>query len=316
MGMPGRWRAGRLVAIAGCWALSAACLSALAVSADVARAAPQFYENSKLVGSTPVPTLAWGEVTFGSSVLGKVHCLAELEDRVWNADGRGEGEVGDFDTGWCEAPEEERALEFACDFNLPEPCPYPWSPAVTAEMPPEKRTRQGEVCIEKTKTLEQCSAKNAEGDYTERETKLLTSEFHRRAASLPWKLELVSGEREEEEGVLEKVGVHEYGESGTATAQSTSCYPTEGGEPASFKALPSGCIGIDIVLSQVPLEFVYYGTQEIFGLNGVRNGLTPSRLQFIDAGKLFSSEGLEGEGSVQGLVKLLGWAGQELVTAR
>jgi len=134
--------------------------------------------------------------------------------------------------------------------------------------------------------------------------------------SLPWKVELIRGERNEEEGVLQKIGLHEYGESGTATAKSTKCYPKEGEKPASFKAIPLGCIGVNILFPQIPAEFAYYGTQEIFGVNGVKNGLTPSHLSFTSAGGLFSSEGLEGEGSTEGSVKLLGSVGQELLTAR
>ena len=183
-------------------------------------------------------------------------------------------------------------------------------------MPLEKIARQAEICIVKTKTLEECDANNPEGNYTERETRLLISEFHRRAASLPWKVELVRGEDEGEEAVQQKIGLHAFGETGTALGHSTACYPTEAGKPASFKVLPTGCIGVNVLFPQIPAEYIYFGTQEIWDQNGVKSGLSPSHLEFLEAGTLFSSEGLDGEASITGEVKLDGSKNLELITAR
>lgn len=310
-------RSGAPAALAGCLALSIAGVSALAASAAAAYTPPAFFSNGQALGSTPRSFSAWGRITLQNTVLGKVNCVVLMDGSVWNAaGGRGAGEVGGFSTSDCEAPSAEPLFELERGCLREYECDEPLTVFLTAEMPLEKVARQAEICIVKTKTIEQCDAKNPEGEYTERETKLLTSEFHRGVASLPWKLELTEGEREEEEDVMQKIGLHEYGESGTAIAHSTKCYPKEGEKPASFQALPSGCIGIDMVIPQIPDEFVYYGTQEIFGENGVKNGLFPSRLDFIEAGTLFSSGGLNGEVWIAGEVKLDGSKALELITAR
>ncbi len=112
------------------------------------------------------------------------------------------------------------------------------------------------------------------------------------------------------------MGLHEYGESGNSTEHSTLCYPKEGANPAVFTKLPSGCVGVTIIFPQIPLEFVFYGTQEIEAINGFGNGLNASRLEFVQAGKLFSSEGLDGEGETTGAVNLFGAKQVELMISR
>jgi hypothetical protein len=294
---------------------------------------PRAYENGAELSQTAIPIVAWGLIQLESSVLGKIHCLNTFFAQGWNQhehfEGskpiRGYGEVLGWGNSNCEAPEEKASLEVAHKKEIEEGrIEVPLTVTATAEMPLEKIGRQAEICKEEKKTLAQCSAKNSEGVYTERETKLLTAEFHRRVVTLPWKVELIRGEREEEAGTMQKIGLHEYGESGTANesknppspAHSTKCYPKESERPASFKVLPSGCIGVNILFPQIPAEFIFYGTQEIWGINGVKNGLSPSRLHFLEAGTLFSTEGLEGEGSTTGEVKLVGANGVELLTAK
>ena len=61
---------------------------------------------------------------------------------------------------------------------------------------------------------------------------------------------------------------------------------------------------VNIIFPQIPLEFVFYGTQEVWSLNGAGNGLNTSKLEFLEAGTLFTSEGKEGEGSTEGTVKI------------
>lgn len=303
-------------------AAAALVVAALLLAPAVAQAEevpPRAYDNAAEVGTTHVPIVAWGEITLHSSVLGKIHCLNTFFAEGWNQHEhfesskpiRGTGEVLGWGNSQCEAPEELSSLEILHKKEIEAgKIEKPITVTATAEMPLEKIGRYAEICASETKTLEQCKSES------EREVKLETIEFHRRVVSLPWKVELIRGERNRKEVVLQKIGVHEYGESGTAVGKSTKCYPKEGENPASFKAVPSGCIAVNILFPQIPAEFVFYGTQEIESINGVKNGLSPSRLNFLEAGPLYSTEGLEGEGTTTGEVKIMGSAGQELLTAK
>ena len=298
---------------------------ALAPAQALAEEPPRGYSNGIELSEAPTPIVAWGEIQLHSTVLGKIHCLNTFFAQGWNAhehyEGskpiRGYGEVLGWGNSDCEAPEEIASLEVAHKREIEEgKIQAPITVTASAEMPLERIGRQAEICIEASKTLEQCATKNSEGKYTEREVRLVTSEFHRRVATLPWKVELIRGEREEEAGTLQRIGIAEYGEGGTAATHTTKCYPTERELPASFKVLPAGCVGVNILFPQIPAEFVFYGSQEIWGINGVKNGLSPSRLRFLEAGTLTSPENLEGEGSTTGEVKLVGAAGVELLTAK
>jgi hypothetical protein len=54
----------------------------------------------------------------------------------------------------------------------------------------------------------------------------------------------------------------------------------------------------------------------MFTVNGFASGLHPSRLQFSEPGKLFSSEGVEGEGETTGEVRIFGSEAVQLINAR
>lgn len=281
---------------------------------------PRVYSNGA-IAQQRVPIIAWGELKLHSTVLGIVKCGAEFSGEGFNQREllektkpvRGYGEVLGMGISGCEAPELEKSIESVHRPEIEEGrIELPLTLTVTAEMPLEKIAKQGEVCKSPKETLEECAA------LSERETRTLISEYHRRPSSMPWKTELERGVFEEEEVVTLRLGLHEFGESGTATAHTGKCYPTEGsGSQATFKVLPRGCLGINVVFPQVPAEFVFYGSQELMNLNGVGNGMSPSRLVASAAsGTLFSSEGLEGEGELTGQVKILGSSEQQLVTAR
>jgi hypothetical protein len=283
---------------------------------------PQLYNNSRLVGETQrVQTFGNGRIQLHSTVLGKIDCASTFAAEAWNAHANGVtetpvhayAEVLGWGTSSCTAPETIADIE--CGSCLQryreEHIPLPITITVSSEMPVEKTFRQGEVCIDETKTLSQCPLAS------ERETKTIISSYHRRVSSLPWKVELIRGERAEEKGVLAKVGLAEYGETGTASAQNTKCYPKEGTNPASFEKVPPGCVAVDIIFPQIPYEFAYYGTEEIWAVNGAGNGLDASHLEWVaPAGRLFSSKGTEGEASTEGKMRLSGAEAVELLTAK
>jgi hypothetical protein len=308
--------------------LSSVAAAMVAASATIptpaqAEAPPLVYVNvnKTLLSTVHVPMFANGHLQLHSTVLPKISCANIFWGEAWNAHENNEatkpehayGEVLGWATSSCtwERTGPEPLLEPPPERVREEHIPLPITVTASSEMPAEKTFRQGEICKEETKTLSQCPLAS------ERETKAIITSYRRRASSFPWKVELIRGEREEEKGVLAKIGLAEYGEAGTAQAQSTKCYPKEGTSPASFEKVPPGCIGVDIIFPQIPYEFAYYGTAEIWAVNGAGNGLDPSQLQWpAPAGNFFSSKGSEGEASTTGTLKLSGAAAVQLMTAK
>jgi hypothetical protein len=282
---------------------------------------PLGYANNVKLTTAHTPILANGKIDLESTILGEVHCLNTFAAYGWNEHEHGEaakpergiGEVVGWGTSLCEAPKEVESLEAVYHKHI--------TVTASAEMPLEKELQEAEVCTEETKTLlSECKLAS------ERRVANVPSIVRRRVASLPWLVELIRGQRGEAKSTLEKVGVHAYGEAGTATAQNTACFPKEKfinpetlkeeERAAVFTKVPEGCVKVDIIFPQIPLEFIYYGTQELWGVNGFTNGLHPSKLEFKEPGKLFSSEGGEGEGNTTGEVRVFGNASVQLMTAK
>jgi hypothetical protein len=280
---------------------------------------PVAYANGVKLSTTKVPLTANGEIQLHSTVLGKITCQNTFYAQGWNegsSPSHAYGEVLGWGTSSCTAPEELKSLEAADKKQIEEgKILAPLTVFASSEMPVEKTVREGSVCaVEKKVYLSECP--NA----SERVGKNYIAKFARRVSSLPWKLEIIRGERSEEAGILQKIGLAAFGESGTATGHSTKCYPTEkvGSEvqDANWEVVPAGCIAVNIVFPQIPLEFVFYGSQEVWAINGAGNGLNTSRLEFKESGTLFTSEGLEGEGSTTGKVKISGAESVQLMTAK
>jgi hypothetical protein len=282
---------------------------------------PLIYENNKLVPmKPPVPVLANGQFTLVSPVLGKIQCVNTFNANVWNEPEHGEasnlvhgyGEITGWATSSCVAPQEEASLESIYKKRI--------TTVVSAEMPLERDFIEAEVCAEEGKLLSDCT------NSSERKIVRLPSGVRRRLASTPWKFEMIRGEREGVPGELAKLGLHEFGESGSAEQQSTACFakekfispepPREEERPVNFTKIPPGCIAVNIIFPQIPLEFVFFGSQEIWSVNGIVNGLHPTHWDFRKAGNLFSSEGLEGEGEFVGELHDDGAAAEQLITAK
>jgi hypothetical protein len=193
---------------------------------------------------------------------------------------------------------------------------HPYTYVVSAELPLDKTMMEAELCSEERKTqLSECPSS------AERSVGKVIREVGPRTFSAPWKLELVRGVREEQEGVLAKIGVSEFGEGGSAETESTKCYPREeiGGVPgvmARFTAVPQGCFEVDVMVPQVPVEWPFYGTQELWLQNGIGNGLHPSRLQFRRPGALFASEEKPEAAEQTGELRLFGSEAVQLISAR
>jgi hypothetical protein len=315
--------------ISGLVATVAACtIVTVAPAIAEAESPPLFYANGKRLTATPVPVLANGRLKLESPVIGEVGCVINFWLNVRNEHEHGEasnpergyGEV----TGWgaglgnlaCTRPRLTLQLERVYEQQI--------TTTISAEMPLEEEFgEEAEACAVEyppRTRLSECP------NPSERKIGRVVSAVRRRALSLPWKLELIRGARGEREGVLTKVGLHELGEAGKAETQSTACFPKEKfvnpetakeeERPAKYTGIPSGCVALDVIFPQIPLEFVFYGTLEIFTVNGFINGLHPSKWEFLVPGRLFSSEGAEGEGETTGEVKLFGSEAEQLINTR
>ena len=287
----------------------AGALAALALSPALALGSPQWYDNGTLVGAAHTPAVVWGEIEFESGAVGKIHCMNVMNLSIWNESSQGYGQFEGWGTNACKAPQLEETLEKAYEQPIKEGLIHsPLSVFATSELPLRVEYREGSTCKERSKTLlSQCDTEPSEERIVSHEL-VLNNGLHRRASSFPWGIALGSAIREEEEVPVPKIGIPPAGQS---------CYPTEGGKPVSWEKVPSGCVKITIVCPQVPAEVVFYGSLEPTLINGVKNGLSPSRLQFGEvAGKLISSTGEAPETVVAKELKLDGMNGVELLQAK
>jgi hypothetical protein len=276
-------------------------------AAGASEKAPEGYKNAKLFrNGGPEPILATGTVKLVSETFGDVECLTTSygvgHNQVIGSETRAAGEIEAWDAFNCTSPYLE-----------------------TLEAADKKQLEKKEIpCATSGATI-------GEGKcFTVFMTAELPFETEERTvrrghSSLPWKGEVVSREEEGERSYYLRTGMHAFGESAAANnyaAESGTCYPTEEKvrgtvTPANWKAVPTGCMVINIVFPQIPSEVVVYGGQEPLIVNGAKNGLFPSRLEFAETGKLFSSEGSLGTNiASSGTVYADGAVSLELVTVK
>jgi hypothetical protein len=197
---------------------------------------------------------------------------------------------------------------------------------VTAEQPLQKGTLEAEICTASergvNKRLSECPT-------SERTTTELVREVRRQSTSLPWKAELVRGKTEAgESAVVQRIGIASYGECGPGEGEATAVNPVKCRArernskcfPASPTAteIPAGCIEINMVIPQIPVEIPLYGSVEETWRNGAGSGIDPSRLEFEEgwSGTL-SSLSEPGSSAPFGVeAKVIGAEAQALLTAR
>lgn len=308
--------------MARCWRLLIGCSAGVALACAVAPVAaqaetevpPQFYSNNHLAGgvSSPVKAIAWGAIRLESAAVGKIECHNVMNFSAWNESNRGVGQFEGWGTNACVAPELEELLEKTYEEPIKKGLiKSPISVFATSELPSKPEFREAETCTEETKTkLSECESGGT------RDVQELLAAVRRRATSFPWKLKLVRAIREEAEEVVANIGVAPAGQN---------CYPTEkvieeGHEverPVSWEKEPSGCLKIVIVCPQIPAEVVFYGTMSPQFFNGVKNGLSPTRMVFNkEAGELLSNHGEAPETGISGELKILGMNEQQLLIGR
>ena len=159
-------------------------------------------------------------------------------------------------------------------------------------------------------------------------------EPNRRTVRVPWNVELLCGAREEEFTGIVRIGVpnSEFPKSGATPCPETAEESSTLAEYEAYKKereekkgcyvtnpAPEGCIHVVMVEPGAGLEVAFGGTLWAHAINGVKNGLTPSRWVFEEKGGELQCERPEGctaTGTDTGEVKVLGYNGIELMQAR
>ncbi len=250
-----------------------------------------------------------------SGAVGTIECHNAMNLSIWNEAGKGVGQFEGWGTNACTAPTLEETLRITYEHAINEgKIKSPLTVFATSELPLKVEYREGEVCTEESKKIAEC-----ESPSQREKLENLVSGLRRRATSFPWKTSLartVSVETEEEI-IEDKIG---------APISTGTCFPTEtikeNGEeitvPASWEKVPAGCVKINVVCPQIPAEVVFYGQLNPELINGVKNGLSPSRMKFIaaESGDLIASEGEAPQTKTAGEIKFMGMNGEELLTAK
>jgi hypothetical protein len=168
-----------------------------------------------------------------------------------------------------------------------------------AWLTPEPRLNEpsveAEFCRIAGKKLSECPAPS------ERETELLVKEVKREPLSLPWEVELFSTEG----GADTRIGAPSAEER------------AKGRKSCEEVPQANGCIRAQILVPELAVDESFDGSAHPKLSNGVRNGLSPSVWDFEGKGREACLR-LESNGKCvypKGQLKILGFEGQELVTA-
>jgi hypothetical protein len=155
----------------------------------------------------------------------------------------------------------------------------------------------------------------------------------RRKLSAPWNGEISCGVREEEYVGIIRIGMPNTefpNNSSTPCPAEPSVTAQEEEEAAYVKEreekkgcyvsnpAPEGCINVTIVEPGAGLEVAFGGTLWAKGINGVKNGLSPSKWVFEEHGGQLECEsaGCSAGGTTTGEVKELGYTGVQLIQAK
>jgi len=154
-----------------------------------------------------------------------------------------------------------------------------------------------------------------------------------RKLTVPWNVELTCGVREEEFQGIVKTGIPNSAFPGANTkCPAEASETTETEEIESYKAertgkkgcyatnpAPEGCIRVTIVEPGAGLEVAYGGTLHAHGINGVHNGLSPTRWVFATTSGELQCEapaGCVATGTTTGTVKEDGYNSLALITGK
>jgi len=281
---------------------------------------PRWYSNRNELNATHTPITAWGKWTLVSGAAGKITCTNVMAASVWNEGGLPKGEFEGWGSVQCEAPVLEKFYNEVFE-------PYIGKKITvfaTAELPTINQEREAWACKETEKEeLSRIQKKLKEcPNSSEREARPLITATRREETGFPWKFKVMNGTRNGEPAQLAQIGIPPTGqtcypkEKGIITNPETGA-EEEGEVPAKWESVPQGCVRIDVIVPQIPVELEFYGTVTPTLLNGVKNGLSPSRLHFTsESGDLVSAEGQAPETESEGELHFLASGGVQLVTAK
>ena len=299
---------GRMPWLAACFALVVLVLAPAVAHAEEPE--PRWYSNRNELNATHTPVTAWGKLSLQSQAVGKITCINVMAASVWNEGTVPRGEFEGWGSDQCEAPELEKVYDEIFE-------PYIGKKITvfaTAELPTLNQEREAFACKETEKEELQRIQKKLDEcpNSSERESRSLISATRREETGFPWKFKVMNGTRNGEPAVVAQIGIPPTGQT---------CYPKEQGEegevPAKWEAVPQGCMRLDVIIPQIPVELVFYGTLTPTLLNGVKNGLSPSRFHFTpESGDLVSAQGSAPETEAEGELKFLASGGEQLVTAK
>jgi hypothetical protein len=292
---------------------------------------PELYRNgSATVHGSHIPAIGYGQMQLTSSPhpSAVVQCVALGIGAGWN-----EGtplsphaEILAWGASAHTPQEEHTELSSRCRFvyegkeESERGDPEAW---VLDEPRLHKVEQQGVVCLERRfKELSECPNPN------EREVTSVITSLTRERLTAPWNV--LFTEREGRARAL--VGLPEECETLPPHPLPIPC--SEAKEPSERRVgtnpeacvphtggpAPAGCVRVTVV-STPPLnvELPYEGYLEPRRFNGVSNGLTPGAWEFEGAGKepcLVLATNPTTTGCVQGVIKILGSNGQELLSIR
>jgi hypothetical protein len=260
---------------------------------------PRWYRNLTITGKARSPMVGYGRIALSSTHNElTAECVALMFATIWNepegGSSHGHGQVLSFFAGGHSPNGQHLELGSNCRLTS-HGTPAKGASWLTPEAPLHEVQKQGEVCIDRQKTLAECPIKVGEaGD--EREITNVVTEVTREAISLPWNVVLVS-----KEGLI-RVGI------GAPSETSRSCSET----PA-----PPGCVRLTAVAPALGLQVPFEGVVEPQIIIGVGTGLTPSTLEFEGekSGILSSPLSEYGGATLTGSMKILGFSGQEMDSA-
>jgi hypothetical protein len=296
---------------------------------------PLIHKNGALVGSAHVPALGYGQLMLSSAqISGQVECVSLGFGAGWNSlpsrvsSGLPEAvphessALGEILSWWGSGhtpTAEHTELDDDCRLVYlgHEYVPGSVSTWATSEAPLHEVIQEAEVCEKPSKRLlSECPGA------AEREQTNVVRALWREPPTTPWNVQLT----EREGAQRAQVGLPDEcrGKSGTERTELSRC-PSPGerehGAPKGCEAPPTppGCVKVQVVSSPpLNIHFALEGRLEPLSINGVGNGLTPSAWEFEGRGKgepaLRFRDTPTTEVSTTGSMKILGFAGQELLT--
>ena len=295
---------------------------------------PEIYRSEIAIGASHVSNIGYGEIQLESpQITTTIECVNIGFGAGWNvADETGKPVYGHGEilVWWASghSPTAEHAeLSSRCRFiyhgteeNQPT-SPVAWA---SAEPPLKLTNQEGVVCTNKEKKLlSECPSE------AERIHETVTREVVREGLSLPWNIQFT--ERESDHTPRVRIGLPEEckGKVGAERTELSKCPEASEREPGKSPAGcnipptpdPPGCVKVEILSNPtLNVHMEYEGYVEPLGQNAGPNGLSPSSWEFEGHEKgepgLHLRETPSTEGSTTGNVKILGFAGQELITAK